>query len=134
MDTTTAQDLLKTSASQYSSDVQRNQEISKVITDDSDSMLDLSEQQIIVMSMYRSVHERVLPLPQTMAFLSNYGSLSRSRDRMGRQEFVECHARRPTYIVNPHDTDVQEMQQAKQQANPKRSWSLNPFRRNKGPA
>jgi hypothetical protein len=135
MDTTTAQDLLKTSASQYSSDVQRNQEISKVITDSSDSVLDLSEQQIIVMSMYRAVHERVLPLPQTMAFLSNYGSLSRSRDRMGRQEFVECHARRPTYIVNPHDTDVQEMQQAKQQASPQKSrWNLNPFRRNKGPA
>jgi hypothetical protein len=128
MDTTAAQDLLRTSASQYSSDAQRNQEISRVITDESDSMLDLSEQQIIVMAMYRSVHERVLPLPQTMSFLSNYGLLSRSRDRMGRMEFVECHAKKPTYVINPHDTDREQTAQA-QQPQRRNIWSLNPFKK-----
>lgn len=127
MDVSRAEELLRTSASQYSSDLQKNQEISKLITEDADSMLDLSEQQIIVISMYRSFHENVLPLPQTMAFLDNYGSLSRSRDRMGRQEYVECHARRPTYVFNPHETDREEIE--KLQPQKKSRWSF--FRRNK---
>ncbi|ETA67387.1 hypothetical protein V7O61_08400 [Methanolobus sp. WCC1] len=129
MDSETAKELLKTTASNYSSEAQKNQEISKLITDDSDSMLDLSEQQIIVMAMYRSFHENVLPLPQTMSFLDNYGGLSRSRDRMGRQEFVECHARRPTYIINPHDTDKEQIQMASPQQPKKSVWDK--LRRNR---
>lgn len=131
----TAKELLRTSASQYSSEAQKNQEISKLISDESDSMQDLSEQQIIVMSMYRSFHEKVLPLPQTMAFQGHYGSLSRSRDRMGRQEFVECHARRPTYVFNPHDSDKLEIERQRSASVPaqqkKSSW--NPLRKNKPP-
>lgn len=129
MDLIKAQELLKTSASQYSSDMQRMQEVSRLITDDSDSMLDLSEQQIIVMSMYRSFHEKVLPLPQTMSFQGNYGSLSRSRDRMARQEFVEVHARKPTYVYNPHQTEREEIE--KQQHQPQNKNRFGWLRRNK---
>ncbi|ETA66607.1 hypothetical protein MettiDRAFT_0004 [Methanolobus tindarius DSM 2278] len=127
MDSEAAQQLLRTSASQYSSEAQKNHEISKVITDDSDSMLDLSEQQIIVMSMYTSFHEHVLPLPQTMSFMAHYGSKSRSRDRMGRMEFVECHARKPTYVINPHDTDKEQIEMARPQK--KSVWDR--FRKNR---
>jgi len=135
MDVDKAQDLLRTSASQYSSEAQKNQEISRLITEDADSMLDLSEQQIIVMSMHRSFHENVLPLPQTMAFQGHYGSLSRSRDRMGRQEFVECHARRPTYVFNPHDTDKEQIERDRTVSAPqqKKRSTWNPFRRNRSP-
>ncbi|SFM90317.1 hypothetical protein [Methanolobus profundi] len=127
MESDKAQDLLRTSASQFSSDAQKNLEISKLITDDSDSMQDLSEQQIIVTAMLRSFDKCVLPLPQTMAFLGNYGGLSRSRDRMGRQEFVECHARRPTYIFNPHDSEAEQIEKIRPQK--KSAWDR--FRRNK---
>lgn len=122
MDEERARQLLRENASQYSSESQKNQEISKLITEDSDAMYDLSEQQIIVMSVIASFHECVLPLPQTMAFLSGYASKSRSRDRMGRQEFVQCHERRPTYLFNPHDTEKEEIERIRPQK--KSKWSF----------
>lgn len=102
---------LSNNVSQYSREAQRIQAINLLVTENNDSLQDLSEEQIKAISLFRSFNDNILPVPEVMDFLDNFGSLSRSRDRMGRQEYKECHDRPINYNVNRHDFAETEQQQ-----------------------
>ena len=52
----------------------------------SDALYDLEPEQIPYLAYLRAINEK-LPIPATMKFIDSQLSLSRSKDRKGRQEF-----------------------------------------------
>lgn len=63
-----------------------------------DSMGDLTSQQVTAFALLRA-YNAMVPIPRTMAYIDNYISLSRARDRKGRLEYGGCYKSYPTYVL-----------------------------------
>ncbi len=103
--------ILKEKVTEFSPELQRLKKVDSITTDVSDSMSDLPEGAIVAGALLRALHENVIEIPATMSFLTNYTSLRRSRDRLGRQEFVNILKGRPSYVFNPHDFEDDQPKQ-----------------------
>ena len=106
--------MLKEKVSQYSPELQKLKKVDLLVTELNDALTDLHEREITAIALFRSFHEGIIPIPATMHFMEQLISLRRSRDRLGRQEFVEVLKRRPTYSTNPYDFEIEEEQAAEQ--------------------
>lgn len=112
---------LRSKVSQFSPEAQKNAAIEQLVTSNADSMFDLSDSQITTMSLFKTFDENVVGIPAVIGFLDKYASLSRSRDRFGRQEYAECHVKRPSYVrtQGQNDTVIESIPpSAEQQKNP----------------
>lgn len=89
-------------------ELQRFKRYDLIVTESNDALSDLHEREITAIASFRAFHEGIIEIPTTMNFLDNIISLRRSRDRQGRQEFVELYKRRPSYIVNPYSFEEEE--------------------------
>lgn len=76
----------------------QHQGIQVLANSDEDSMGDLTSQQVTAFALLRAYNEMV-PIPKTMAYINNYISLSRARDRKGRLEYGGCYKSYPTYVL-----------------------------------
>lgn len=94
--------LLKQKVTQFSPELQRLQKVDMLLNDKSDGMSDLHEREVTAIALYRALHNKIIPIPATMMFLDEFISLRRSRDRLGRQEWVNILKGRPAYVVNPY--------------------------------
>lgn len=86
----TREDLLKQRMSEgvtkYSPELQMLELRKFMLTEMNDALADLPQKSVQAIALLRTVHETIIPIPEAIAFCDNYMSLSRSRDRMGRQE------------------------------------------------
>ncbi len=86
----------------FSPELQRLQKVDNLITDNSDAMSDLHEREITAMALLKAFND-ITPIPATMSFIDNIKSLRRSRDRMGRTEFVKAFkGGSMNYSINPY--------------------------------
>lgn len=98
------------SASAYNSDILKYEKVDRLTEDDRDDMTDLADREITAIALYRAFNDHICPIPSTMAFIQHVHSLRRSRDRMGRQEWVEIFKRPPSYSRMPYDWEEEEKQ------------------------
>jgi hypothetical protein len=90
------QSLSGTDVSGFSPAVLQHQGIQVLANSQEDSMGDLTSQQITAFAILRAYNEMV-PIPRTMAFIDNYISLSRARDREARKEYAGCY--KSVYVI-----------------------------------
>ncbi len=96
-------EILRQKVTEFSPELQRLRKADSITTDNSDAMSDLHEREIAAMALLRALHNKVVPIPGTMDFLDNLKSLRRSRDRMGRTEFVKVmKGGSANYSINPY--------------------------------
>ncbi len=93
---------LQERVTEFSPELQRLKKIDSIVTDMSDGMSDLHEREITAISLFRAFDASIIPIPGVMCFMENFMSLRRSRDRLGRQEFVNVLKHRPSYVINPY--------------------------------
>lgn len=103
---------LKKSVSAYSPEAQKNKAIAELVNSKQDSMFDLTEEQITSFALFRALDENIIDIPGTMAFLENFASLTRSKDRIGRYEYMASHAQRVVSYVKPMSPSEQVSQPA----------------------
>lgn len=94
--------LLQDRVTEFSPELQRLRKMDGIVTDSGDAMSDLHEREIAAIALFRALNTKIIPIPATMYFLENLASLRRSRDRMGRSEFVNILKGRPSYSINPY--------------------------------
>jgi len=75
-----------TDTSQYSPAVMHDRALNALNDNSSDALFDLDPAQIPYISYLRAINEKI-PIPATMTLINAQMSLSRSKDRKGRQEF-----------------------------------------------
>ncbi len=95
--------VLKDSVSGMSPELQRLKKIDGLITDNSDAMSDLNEDEITTFALFQDFNETIIEIPGTMILLEKIKSLRRSRDRLGRQEVVKTLKGSPGYVINPYN-------------------------------
>jgi hypothetical protein len=95
--------ILKDSVSGLSPDLQRLKKMDSLITDNSDAMSDLNEDEITAFALFQDFNDTIIEIPGTMTLLSKIQSLRRSRDRLGRQEVVKTLKGSPGYVINPYN-------------------------------
>jgi len=93
---------LKEKVTETSPELQRLKRYDLIVTEINDALSDLHEREITAIASFRAFNNNIIQIPTTMSFIENIISLRRSRDRLGRQEFVELYKRRPSYIINPY--------------------------------
>jgi len=129
MDEKQLESILKERVSQYSPELQKLKKVDLLVQEMNDALSDLHEREITPIALFRTLNSNIIKIPATIKFLDELMSLRRSRDRLGRQEFVEVLKKRPGYTIVPYEFEEEEYQ-AEQQ---KKSWlsRLFPFRRRK---
>lgn len=75
-----------------------------------DGLYDLTEEEIIAISQIRTFDKHIIEIPASMAFCKEYASLSRSRERAGRQEGVSIFKSAIKYVTTGFHTPEQEEQ------------------------
>lgn len=95
-------EILREKVTEFSPELQRLRKVDNLVSDTSDGMSDLHEREITGIALFRALNENIIPIPATMCFINNFISLRRSRDRLGRQEFVNVLKHRPSYMINPY--------------------------------
>ena len=113
MDEKQLEAILKEKVSQYSPELQKLKKVDTLVTEMSDALTDLHEREITAIALFRAFNN-IIPIPATISFMEELMSLRRSRDRLGRQEFVEVLKRRPGYTIIPYDFEIEEEQAAEQ--------------------
>ena len=104
--------MLREKVSQYSPELQKLKKLDLLVTELNDALTDLHEKEITAIALFRAFNEKIIQIPATIHFMEQLISLRRSRDRLGRQEFVEVLKRRPAYYPVPYDFEVEEDQEA----------------------
>ncbi len=94
--------ILKEHVTDMSPELQRLKKVDILINDNGDSMSDLHEREITAISLFKALDEHIIKIPASIAFMDHFISLRRSRDRLGRQEWVNILKSRPSYTVNPY--------------------------------
>jgi len=106
--------ILKQRISQYSPELQRLSKIDLLVDEKlNDVLSDLETFEITAISIYRALDKEFVKIPGTIEFLDNVVSLRRSRDRLGRQEFVEVLKKRPDYQILHSSEEESEIDQLK---------------------
>lgn len=106
--------ILKERVTQYSPELQKLKKVDLLVQELNDALTDLHEREITAIALFRAFHSNIVEIPATMDFIENIISLRRSRDRLGRQEFVEVLKKRPTYYTIPYEFEEEEMMAAEQ--------------------
>jgi hypothetical protein len=98
---------------QYTPELQKLKKVDLLVTELNDALTDLHEREITAISLYRTLN-LIMQIPATSYFIEQLISLRRSRDRLGRQEFVEVLKRRPAYYTIPYEFEMEEEAMAEQ--------------------
>lgn len=106
--------ILKERVTQYSPELQKLKKVDLLVQELNDALTDLHEREITAIALFRAFHNNIIDIPATISFIEQLISLRRSRDRLGRQEFVEVLKKRPTYYTIPYEFEEEEMMAAEQ--------------------
>ncbi len=114
MDEKQLESILKERVSQYSPELQKLKKVDLLVQEMNDALTDLHEREITAIALFRAFNSNIVKIPATVKFLDELMSLRRSRDRLGRQEFVEVLKRRPSYSIVPYEFEDEEYQAEQQ--------------------
>ena len=106
--------ILKEKVTEYSPELQKLKKVDLLVTELNDALTDLHEKEITAIALFRAFNSNIIEIPATINFIEELISLRRSRDRLGRQEFVEVLKKRPSYFVHPYDFEEEEVMAAEQ--------------------
>jgi len=108
----------------YSPELQMLELRKFMITEMNDALADLPQKSIQAIALLRTVHETIIPIPEAVTFCDHFASLSRSRDRMGRQEGCGL-SNRPVASYQPVPTprEVDDIEQREQGAKLPGFWA-----------
>jgi len=102
--------VLEGNVTQYSRDLQWFKRTDNLVELNNDALADLEEIQIVACSLIDALDGEIIPVPAVKKFKDRYVSLTRSRRRLGRQEYVEVLKRRPNYAMVPGPWAEQEQE------------------------
>jgi hypothetical protein len=102
------EEMLRERVTQYSPELQRLRKIDLLVEELNDALTDLHEKEITAIALFRALNKHIIEIPATLKFVEELISLRRSRDRLGRQEFVEVMKKRPSYSVIPYEFENEE--------------------------